>query len=227
MKTDRLIERLAEGVEPVRPLPRPWVRSGMWLALAVPYVVLVVLVVSPRDDLADKLSEWHYLIEQVSALVTGIAAATAAFATIIPGYNRKYLLLPLLPLTVWLASLGQGFIQDWIEFGLEGLTLQQDWFCLPATILVGAVPAITMAFMLRQGAPLTPHFTTALGGLAAAGLGNFGLRLFHPQDVSLMVLVWQFGTVFFLSVVAGWVGHFLLNWQSIIGTPARKTATVE
>ena len=60
-----------------------------------------------------------------------------------------------------------------------------------------------MAVMLRRGAPLTPFATMALGGLAAAALGDFGLRLFHSQDASLMVLVWQFGTVVVLSVLAG------------------------
>ncbi len=75
-----------------------------------------------------------------------------------------------------------------------------------------------MAVMLRRGAPLSPHTTTALGGLAAAGLGNFGLRLFHSQDASLMVLVWQVGTVFILTAMAAWAGHYLLNWRSIIGS---------
>src|SRR5215471_2432514 len=65
-------------------------------------------------------------------------------------------------------------VEDWIHFGPDGLSLQPDWFCFPAIVLVGAVPAIAMAVMLRRGAPLTPHITSALGGLAAAGLGNFG-----------------------------------------------------
>jgi hypothetical protein len=91
-------------------------------------------------------------------------------------------------------------------------------FCFPAILLVGAVPAIAMAIMLRRGAPLTPHITSALGGLAAAGLGNFGLRLFHSQDASPMVLVWQVGTVFILTAMAAWAGHHLLNWRSIIAT---------
>jgi hypothetical protein len=70
-----------------------------------------------------------------------------------------------------------------------------------------------MAVMLRRGAPLTPKITTALGGLAAAGLGNFGLRLFHPQDSSLMVLVWQMGSVLLLTLLCGMAGRLLLRWR--------------
>jgi hypothetical protein len=221
MDTEKLIERLAEAVEPVRPLSRPWARTAAWLLAAIPYVALVVLAVSPRADLLAKASEWRYLVEQLAALATGIAAAAAAFATTIPGYDRRILFLPALPLAIWLGSLGEGCVQDWIQFGPDGLSLRPDWFCFPAIVLVGAVPAIAMAIMLRRGAPLTPHITTALGGLAAAGLGNFGLRLFHSQDASLMVLVWQVGTVFILTAFAAWAGQYLLNWRSIVGTTPR------
>jgi hypothetical protein len=221
VNTEKLIKRLAEVVEPVRPLPRPWFRTAAWLLVAIPYVALVVFVVSPRADLISKASEWRYAIEQVAALATGITAAAAAFATVIPGYDRKFLFLPALPLAIWLGSLGEGCVQDWLNFGPDGLSLRPDWFCFPAIVLVGAVPAIAMAVMLRRGAPLTPHMTVALGGLAAAGLGNFGLRLFHPQDASLMVLVWQVGTVFILTAFAAWAGQYLLNWRSIVGTAPR------
>ncbi len=224
MDTEKLIQTLAEIAQPVRPLPRPWIRSAMWLAIAISYIALVVYVVSPRTDLAVKMTELRYLIEQFAALATGIAAAIAAFAATIPGNSRKVLLLPVLPLAAWLAVLGQGCVRAWIEFGPNGLSLQPDWFCLPAIVLVGAIPAVAMAVMLRRGAPLMPCATVALGGLAAAGLGNFGLRLFHPQDASLMVLVWQFGTVFMLTCFAGLAGRYLLSWDSIIGTTRRRSA---
>ena len=222
MDTEKLIERLAEGVEPVQRLSRPWRRTAVWLLVAIPYVVLVVFVVSPRTDLISMMSTWRFVVEQVAALATGITAAAAAFTTTIPGHNRKVLLLPLLPLAVWLGSLAQGCVQDWIQLGPDGLSLQPDWFCFPAIVLVGAVPAIAMAVMLRRGAPLTPHLTTALGGLAAAGLGNFGLRLFHTQDASLMILVWQVGTVFILTAIAAWAGRYLLSWRSITGVARRR-----
>lgn len=221
--TGRLIQALADTAKPVRPLPHPWVRGVAWLAMAIPYIALVVYVMSPRPDLIAKLTEARYLIEQFASLATGIAAAVAAFAATIPGYNRKVLLLPLLPLALWLGSLGEGCISAWIALGPQGLSLKPDWFCFPTIMLVGAIPAVTMIIMLRRGAPLRPCMTVAWGGLAAAGLGNFGLRLFHPQDASLMVLVWQFGSVFILAALAGLTGRLVLNWRSLIGPPPQPT----
>jgi len=221
MDTDRLIRALADTAKPVHPLPRPWIRSTVWLGVAFPYIALVVYVMSPRADLMVKLTEARYLLEQAAALATGVAAAAAAFATTIPGYSRKAIFLPALPLVIWLGLIGQGCISAWIELGEGGLTLRPDWFCLPAIMLVGAIPAVAMVTMLRRGAPLMPCTTVALGGLAAAGLGNFGLRLFHTQDASLMVLVWQIGSVFILAACAGLMGRYILNWRSIVGVTPR------
>src|SRR2546428_12110077 len=97
MDTEKLIERLAKAVEPVRPLARPWIRTAAWFLVAVPYVALVVFLVSPRADLIAEGSELRYVIEQLAALAIGITAATAAFATVLPGHDRHLLLLPVFP----------------------------------------------------------------------------------------------------------------------------------
>jgi hypothetical protein len=166
-----------------------------------------------REDIGAKLTDPNYLIEQMAALFTGIAAAFAAFASTVPGFDRRSLLLPALPFGIWLGSLSFGCLRAWLVYGPDGLSIRPDWICFPSIVLVGIVPAIAIAFMLRRGAPLTPHLTTALGGLATVGLGDFGLRLFHTQDASAMVLVWQMGTVFLLTALAGWFGVFLLDWR--------------
>jgi hypothetical protein len=215
MDTGELIQLLAEGCEPVRPLPPRWTRTAEWLAVALLYVLLVVLVVSPRPDLAAKILDWRFVIEQVPALATGVAAAVAAFATIVPGYSRKFLALPFLSLSIWFGALGLAYVQDnvrdWIRPGPDALAPHPDWYCVPAIVLVGSVPAIAITTMLRRGAALRLHLTAALGGLAAAALGSFGVRFFCPQDASSILLVWQFGTVCLLSAVACCAGRHLLK----------------
>jgi hypothetical protein len=224
METDRLITHLVECADPVKPLPFPWTRAMAWLVLSAPYIALVVLVVSPRTDLIAKLADWRFLLEQMAALATAVTAATAAFATVIPGYSRSAILFPALPLAIWLGSLSLGSIQTWLRYGAAGLTPELEWICFPAIALAGSVPAIALAVMLRRGVPLMPCVTTGLGGLAAAGLGDFGLRLFHQQDASLMVLVWQVGSVAILTGIAACSGRYILNWESLTGTTRRTLA---
>jgi len=215
METDELISVLARTSAPVQPLPSPWLRAMVWLALSLVYAALVTLMMGVRPDLLAMVGDSRFDIEQGAALATGVAAAVAAFAATIPGYDRRVLLAPVPPLTLWLGSLGQGCLSAWMTQGAAGLELRSDWLCLPAMIAAGAVPAIAIVLMLRRGAPLLPHTTVALAGLAAAGIGNFALRFFHAEDASIMVLVWQFGTVVLLTGVSAALGRRVLCWRTM------------
>ena len=211
--TEGLIRSLAQNLEPVRPLPNPWIRTAVWLAVSLPYIVIVMLMMTPHQHLSAMILDTRFVMEQISAVLAGLAAAVAAFATIIPGYSRRLLLLPLLPLTAWFASLGQGCFQDLARYGVQALLLPHDPLCFLFILLFGAVPGFAMVVMLRRGAPLTPRFTAAIAGLAAAGIGNFALRLVHPEDVSVMMLVWHVGGVLILSALAGGTGHYMFDWR--------------
>lgn len=215
METEDLIRSLAAEATTIRPLRPPWVRVAVWLALAAPYVAAVVFMMSVRPDLPDKLSDVRFVVEQAAALITALTAAFAAFALTIPGRSHRLAFLPLVPFAVWLGALGQGCVDAWFRFGQAGLSLRPDWACFPGIVVVGAVPGILMVVMLRRGAPLRPHLATALGALAVAALGDFGLRLFHSQDASVMVLVWQFGSVVVLAFLAGLIGDRVLGWAHV------------
>ena len=69
-----------------------------------------------------------------------------------------------------------------------------------------------MGVMLRRGVPVAPRISAAFGALAAAGLGNLGVCLFHPHSSSLILLFWHCGTVLVCAVLAGIAGTQLLRW---------------
>ena len=212
METSDLIRQLTASAVPVRRLAPPWRRTAAWLAIALPYVALVVVLMSPRDDLARQWVDAQFQVELVSAVLTAILAAGAAFAMTVPGQSRLIWMLPVAPLAVWLASLGRNCIADWLAQGPDGLRLRIDWECLPPAFVAGIVPAVAMVAMLRRGAPLFPRATVAMGALAVAALANAGLQLYHDEDASLMVLVWHLGSVALLAALASWLGRFVLRW---------------
>ncbi|MBI2150044.1 MAG: DUF1109 family protein [Acidobacteria bacterium] len=214
--TDELIQDLARDIRPVQVLPRPWVRAATWLAFSGVYIGVVMMWMTPPGRPSD-WPEPRFVIEQVSALVLGLGASVAAFATVVPGHNRKLLAFLIIPLAGWLGSMGEGCFRSFNQIGPQALLLVHDLFCFPSIVLLGAFPTIAMAAMLRRGAPLTPRLTTALGALAAAGLANFFLRLFRPEDVTVMLVVWHVGGVFALSALAGGLGRLLLNWRWMTG----------
>jgi hypothetical protein len=222
--TETLIGQLAGRTPPVRPLARPGVRAAAWLAIAVPSALLVVVTMSAHGDWVSRLLTPRVIGEEVFALATGVLAAIAAFASVVPGYNRQVLFLPLVPLVLWLGGLGQSSVRDWLQLSVHGFSMQSEWVCLPATIMAGAVPAVAMAVMLRRGAPLTPRLSTLLGGLAAAGLGNLGVCVTHHAYGNVLVLVWHAGIVVALTMIVGAAGRRLLNWQSLV-EQTRRAAT--
>ena len=214
MSTDDLIRQIAGANKPVRRLHPPWVRALLWLAVAGGYVALVVWLHPHTPPFRPvTIMTTPLMIEWAAALLTGITAAWAAFCSTVPGYDRRVLWVPLAPAAVWVATLGVGCVNDWLQFGARGLALRADWDCLPPAILIGIVPLILILLMLRYGAPLRPRISVALAALAVAGLGNAGLRLFHPGDASIMILVWHVGVAFALTAFAGLLGRMVLNWR--------------
>ena len=222
--TETLIRELAGRTLPVRPLARPGVRAAAWLAIAVPSALLVVVMMPGRGDWVSRLLLPRVVSEEAFALTTGMLAAIAAFASVVPGYDRKILLLPVVPLALWLGGLGQNVVRDWLQLTSQGFSMQAEWVCLPATIMAGTVPAIAMAVMLRRGAPLTPRLSSLLGGLAAGGLGNLGVCVTHHTYGNVLVLAWHLGIVVALTLIVGSAGRRLLNWQALV-EPTRRMAT--
>ena len=223
MDTNLLIDRLATDCAPVQCLRCPATRASTWLAIAAPYVALMQFV-SPGANFAAMLDDPRFLIEQTAALLTTIAAAFAAFAVTVPGYDRRILLLPVPPLIVWLAALAVGSADEWLRDGFAGLWLRGEWFCVRWILTIGSAPAFIMVFMLRKGAPMAPFATAALGGLAAASLGQFGLRLFHAEEVTVLMVVWHVGAVIAISALAGWAGRHWINWRTSTAALRRKFA---
>jgi len=222
METDELIKRLAADLEPVRPLRPAWARALLWLGVALPYVAAVVFAKFRMDEASQLGPDARFLIEQVATLATAATAAIAAFWSAVPGFDRRMLLLPLPPLALWLASVGEGCVQDWFRLGADGLTIRPDWDCLPMAAMLGILPAVAILIMLRKALPLNPRLTLALAALAVASIANFGLQFAHLRDASIMVLVWHLGAAAVLLVLGGWLGERVLGWQpnrSLVGRP--------
>jgi hypothetical protein len=209
MDTNELITRLTADLKPVRPLRPPWARAGLWLALALPCVAALVWG-KLNVDASRAAGDARFMVQEAATLATALMAAYAAFASAVPGFNRRLLLLPLAPLSLWLVSIGQGCLQDWIQRGSDGLILRPDWDCLLLAALIGAVPAAAIVAMLRAAPSLRPRATLTLAALAVAALANSGLQLAHLHDASIMVLTWHLGGAAVFSALGGSFGERVL-----------------
>lgn len=209
--TDDLIRGLAADMTHVRPLASPWVRAAIWLGVSSPFLLLLYFL---WPHAASAPIDRRFAIEQLAALATAITAGLAAFSLVVPGRSRAIALLPIVPLALWILTVGQACVQE-RSTGAPLAPILSHWGCLVATIVTGAAPAILIVLMLRRGAPLMPRLTTLLGALAVAGLANVCIRFVHAFDSSFVVLTWHVGAMMALAAALASSGRYAFNWRKV------------
>jgi hypothetical protein len=156
-----------------------------------------------------------YLVQQSAALVTGIMAARAALASVIPGMNNRVWIMPAIGAGVWSLSLVWAGVLDVQAVGTLGVTSQSDWPCVVSMSVGGLVVGAPLAWMLRRGAPLTPGLTAFLAALAALSVANIEACLTRPHAFALTVLLWHGGTVAAVAALCALTGSRWLRWPDV------------
>lgn len=222
METDELIEILVADADPVRPLASPWLRTSVWFAISAGYVAVLVGVMSSDAGRFANIRFSRFWLEQAAAIGTGVAAAAAAYVSVIPGRSGRWRLLPAIPLSVWLGILAYGCIRDWTQRGAAGLLAASDVPCIVAMLLGAAVPVAVLMLALRRGAPLTPVRTAALAGLAGGGLSSVVACVSRPlpHPTTMTVVIWHLGTLVATMAVVACIGRHLFRWPA---TPLRSS----
>ena len=215
MKTDELIDRLGRDVTVASPLPAPGIRTAVWMVWAVGYLVVVAVMMFAVMSSAGVTPTPLYLVQQSAALVTGIMAARAAFASVIPGSNNRVWVLPAIGAAVWAVSLLWAGVLDLQASGTLGVTSQSDWPCVASMTVGGLVVGAPLVWMLRRGAPLTPGLTAFLAALAALSFANIEACLTRPHAFALTVLLWHGGTVAAVAALCALIGRRWLRWPDM------------
>jgi hypothetical protein len=209
MTTDTLIERLARELQPVRALPRPAVRTAMWISGAAIYLALIAVPLTSRADVAANTAGGiRFFIPQLLAIVTGIVAAVAAFASVIPGYSRRLWIAAATAAATWAASLAIAARGQWSQ-PLDP-ALPSEWVCVALIVGSGAPLMFAIARMLRRGALFNPALTAALGALAVTSLASVGACITHPHTNNAVTLVWHGITLLVLVIVSAMMSRRIL-----------------
>ncbi len=216
MDTGKLVGRLVADLAPVRPIARPAARLAAWLLISLPAAAAVTWLMGLRPDLADRLADPWFLAEEAAALLTVLVAGYAALCAGLPDEPGWKLWAPWVALGLWLATLGRQCWDAWIALGPAGLVLRQDAMCIPAIAVGALVPAVAIVALLHRGTIVRGGRACLLGALAAATLADFALRLYHPEDAAVTVIVWQLGSVALFSLVAARLARL------VVGRPADR-----
>lgn len=211
MRSEDLIHRLATDLRPVRPARHPAVATAIWLGVVAFVILVAVLVSGLRHDLAERLASGFETPQLLTATVTGILAAFAAFQLALPERDPRWALLPLPAAAGWVATMGWGCLQELAQVGPEALRLGMSFACFAFIVGLGVPLTVAMLWLARHAAWLRPGPVAALGGLSAAALASVGLSLIHYLDAALMVLVWHGLSVLVVAGVASMLGPRLMR----------------
>lgn len=219
IKTPELIDTLVQDAAPVRRLRPPLLRAAAWLLFAGLVIGLIAVAHGVRPDLAERLQQPVFVVGMCGALATGILGAIASFRISLPDASRKWMLLPLPTLALWIATISYGCLTDWVSMTPDGMRLGETVRCFATLFMTSAPLSIAMLIMLRYAAMLRAVEVSMIGGLAVAAITAFALSLFHDLDASIMVLVWNLGIAALIAVLASLFGRSMFNWIAVRLTP--------
>jgi hypothetical protein len=211
MNTNDLIDNLAQGVKPITPLWRPGRRAAVWCLGAAVYLGLFVAGMSAVNAHAAGAGAGFW-VSQIAAVVMGLLASRAAFASVVPGLPQRSRGWAVLAALVWLGTLVAASPRDfdWTTV----LAASHEWICVGVIVIGGAPLMGVLAVMLRRGAPLSPATTAAFAALAVGALANVGACLSLQHANSAITFAWHGGVVLALVAVAALTGHLVFVWSN-------------
>lgn len=215
MRTDELIQRLAEDVGPVRRLRPVTVRALGWLVLAAASLGVVMMMMGVRRDLGDSIDRADFALEAVLLIVTALSAAIGALMASVPGAERATL-LRWLPIATAAASVLWA-VGELVVAAMAGAPIGRlafSWHCVYKTASVAAVPSIVLFVMARRAAPLRAGWVGLLSLLATASVGVLGANIICPNDRPVHMLLWHVAPLMLFAGVGAALGSWLLRWPA-------------
>jgi hypothetical protein len=213
--TPDLIESLVANAAPVRRLRPPVARAVGWLLFAALILALLAVSHEVRPDLALRLRQPEFVIGIAASLATAVLAAIASFIVSIPDRSRRWLLLPVPAVLVWVSTIGYGCLNNWVSLQPGSLPFGDEAGCFALLVLTGVPLSLAMLIMLRHAALLAPTPVAISGGLAVAAVTATALSIFHNHDASAIILIWNLGTAALLVALGGAFGRRMFSWVAL------------
>lgn len=207
--TDKLIGELCGGLKPVRKMPHPLLRGGVYVGLTAAYVAVMVSMYGMRPDWNDKIRDIYFLFEIGTAIFIWLTSMAAAAFLCIPDM-RGQTWLKAVPLTL------AAVLLYWagLRLSLEDVTLFPiHWGgCFKDGCLMGFVPFVMILIFSRQGATCRPYWMAVMNALAVTMAGWVGLRMTCSMNDMGAGFIHHFIPYMVLGVAVGLLARRLFKW---------------
>ena len=211
MRTDDLIELLAQDLSP----PRPF-RSVLTAAVAIGIIITAAIFfvgIGFRPDISEAVRSDRFLFKFVVTIALAITATATALRLGRPDerLGRKALVLAIAPaLLAGAVSIELLIIPE--SQWMPRLIGHNARFCLTLIPLLSAGPLACFLAALHQGAPSNPGLAGAVAGLAATGVGATFYAANCNDDSPLFVMTWYPIAALIVTTAGYLIGRKLLQW---------------
>ncbi len=211
MKTDNLIELLAQDSSPARSF------RLVLIAAVVCGIIIAATVfftgIGFRPDISEAVESNRFLFKFVVTITLAVSATATALRLGRPteSLGRKGLVLAAaLALVAVAASVELLTVPEsrWVPL----LIGHNSRLCLTLIPILAVGPLACLLIALRRGAPSNPGLTGAVAGLAASGIAATFYASNCTDDSPLFVITWYPIAILIVTAVGYFIGRKLLRW---------------
>ncbi len=207
---NELIDKLAQEGTAVKPAHHPVLLSMEWIAVAVFYLAIALMISGFRSDLMVKLHEPLFAAE-IAALVaifisTSFSAALLSFPDL--HQKRRIVLAPAITFALFVMVMYFAWHADQPPSPRPIHSIE----CTLSISMFSILPAVWIFFVMRKFASTHQYWAGSVALLSAFSVGALWLRLHEPTDSISHVIEWHYLPMIAVGIVGLWLGKILLKW---------------
>ena len=207
---EQLVVTLSKDAAALKPAAHP-LRMGLrWIAAAVAYLLIALLISGMRPDWMQQLHKPWFIIEIVSLF--GILISTAFSAAILSfpdlHRHRRSAFIPAWVFALFVVVMGFSWFADEPPAPLP----LHSFHCTLSILLLSLLPSVGIFYAMRQFASTHLRLAGVVAVLFAFSTGALWLRLHEQTDSIIHLVEWHYVPMIAVAVSGWWLGKRLLHW---------------
>lgn len=207
---EKQIASLVADAKSVRPAPSPLRLWLNWMAIALVYIVISLLVLGVRADVMERLHSAMFIAEM--GVLIAIVSSTALSASLLAYpdiyQHSRWTLTPVFMFVIFVGVI----VLAWQADNPPSPLPVHSYQCSLTIAMLALLPAAWMFYSMRQLASTHRHLAGIVVMLSAFSTGAIILRLSEQTNSIIHVIEWHYLPMIGVASVGVWLGKVLLKW---------------